>query len=78
MEFNPLPDLLNTGFTIIEIGMFYGGKKKKMHIPDFFEQHCHGYIVEDDDDFSHFKNLLSSSNLHKNINFTSQRTIDEF
>ena len=26
MEFNPLPDLLNTGFTIIEIGLFYGGE----------------------------------------------------
>ena len=24
--FNPLPDLLNTGFTIIEISLFYGGK----------------------------------------------------
>ena len=26
MEFNPLPDLLNTGFTIVEIGLFYGGE----------------------------------------------------
>ena len=26
MEFNPLPNLLNTGFTIIEIGLFYGGE----------------------------------------------------
>ena len=24
MEFNPFPDLLNTGFTVIEIGLFYG------------------------------------------------------
>ena len=24
MEFNTLPDLMNTGFTIIEIGLFYG------------------------------------------------------
>ena len=26
MEFNPLPDLLNTEFKIIEIGLFYGGE----------------------------------------------------
>ena len=26
MEFNPLPDLLNTGFTIIEFGLFHGGE----------------------------------------------------
>ena len=26
MEFNPLPHLLNTGFTIAEIGLFYGGE----------------------------------------------------
>ena len=26
MELNPLPDLLNIRFTIIEIGLFYGGK----------------------------------------------------
>ena len=26
MKFNPLPDLLNIGFTIAEIGLFYGGE----------------------------------------------------
>ena len=26
IEFNPLPDLLNTGFEIMEIGLFYGGE----------------------------------------------------
>ena len=26
MELNPLPDLLTTGFNIIETGLFYGGK----------------------------------------------------
>ena len=26
MEFNPLQDLLKSGFTIIEIGLFYGGE----------------------------------------------------
>ena len=26
MEFNPLQDLLNAGFLIIEIGLFYGSK----------------------------------------------------
>ena len=25
MEFIPLAELLNTGFTIVEIGLFYGG-----------------------------------------------------
>ena len=29
MEFNPLPDLLNTGFTIIEIDLFYDDKHKE-------------------------------------------------
>ena len=28
MEFNPLLDLLNTGFIIIEIGLFYGGGER--------------------------------------------------
>ena len=26
MEFNPLPDLLNTSFTITKIGLFYGSE----------------------------------------------------
>ena len=26
MEFNRLPDLLNTGFEFVEIGLFYGGE----------------------------------------------------
>ena len=26
MEFDPLPDLLNTGFTIVEIGLFYSSE----------------------------------------------------
>ena len=30
MEFNPLPDLLNTGFKIIKIGLFYGGEHRKL------------------------------------------------
>ena len=40
MEFNLLPDLLNNGLTIIEFGLFYGGKHlraKYMQIPDFFD-----------------------------------------
>ena len=32
IEFNPLPDLLNTGFAIIEIGLFYGGENLKAKI----------------------------------------------
>ena len=35
MEFNPLPDLLNNGFTIIEIGLFYGGQHLEAKICTF-------------------------------------------
>ena len=42
MEFNPLPDLLNTGFTTkVVIGLFYGGEHLEantMQIPDFFDK----------------------------------------
>ena len=41
MGFKPLPDLLNSGFTIIEIGLFYGGEHlgaKISQIPDFFDK----------------------------------------
>ena len=38
MEFNPLPDLLNTGFTVIKISLFYGGEHENMQIPDFFDK----------------------------------------
>ena len=36
MEFNPLPDLLNTEFTIIEIDLFYGGEHLGAKICIFF------------------------------------------
>ena len=40
MEFNPLQHLLNTGFTVAEIGFFYGGEhfgaKIIMWITDLF------------------------------------------
>ena len=42
MEFTPLPDLPNTGLTIIEIGLFYGGEHLEAKIcrfQNFFEQH---------------------------------------
>ena len=35
MEFNPLPDLLNWGFTVIEIGLFYGGENLGVKIYRF-------------------------------------------
>ena len=35
MEFNPLPDLMNAGFTIIEIGLFYGGEDLGLKICRF-------------------------------------------
>ena len=40
MEFNPFPDSLNTGFSIIEICLFYGGKhwSENMQIPDFIDK----------------------------------------
>ena len=39
MKFNSLPDLLNTGFTIIETGLFYGGEHlENMQIADFFDK----------------------------------------
>mgnify|MGYP001796123736 CR=1 FL=1 len=35
MEFNPLQNLLNTGFTIIEIGLFYDGEQLESKICRF-------------------------------------------
>ena len=32
MESNPLPGLLNTGYTIIEFGLFYGGENLEAKI----------------------------------------------
>ena len=45
MELNLLPDLLNTGFTIIEIGLFCGVNtgKVNMQIPDLFLQDSNVY-----------------------------------
>ena len=48
MEFNPLPDLLNTGFTIIEISLFYGGENLEAKIcKDFLDNMA--MFIEDDD-----------------------------
>ena len=40
MEFNPLPDLLNNGFTIHRTVLFYGDRygSENMQIPDFFDK----------------------------------------
>ena len=35
MKFNPMPDLLYTGFTIIEINLFYGGEYLRAKICGF-------------------------------------------
>ena len=46
MVFNHLPDLLNTGFTIVEIVLFYGGENLEAKICRFqalFGQHGHVY-----------------------------------
>ena len=39
MEFNLLPHLLNTGFAIAEIGLFYGGEHLGAKITDLFLQY---------------------------------------
>ena len=51
MEFNPLPDLLNTGYTIIEIGLFYCGEHLESKICRFqsFLDKMAMFIVENDD-----------------------------
>ena len=70
MEFNPLPDLLNTEFTIIAIGLFcVGGQNfgsENMQNPEFFwhKMAIFGrYLIGDDDVWKHFKYWLSSSNV---------------
>ena len=69
-KFNPLPDLLNTGFTIFETGLFYGCKHleaqirrflisiKKMAMFTYNREACHT------DAWKHFKYWLSFSNVH--------------
>ena len=50
MELNPLPDLLNAGFTIIEISLFYGAENleaKKCRFQTFLENMA--MFIEDDD-----------------------------
>ena len=57
MEFNPLPDSLNTGFTVVEIGLYYGGKHLEANIcrfPTCFDKitsrwHFSTYLIGDDD-----------------------------
>ena len=50
MEFNPLPDLLNTGFTVIEIGLFYEGENLEGKICRFqtFLDNMAMFFVEDE------------------------------
>ena len=59
MEFHPLQDLLNTGYTIIEIGLFSGGEHLEAKIcrflTFFFWQDGDVYLIEDDDVWKHFK-----------------------
>ena len=47
MEFQLLPDLLNTGFTIIEIGLLYGGENWTQRDEDsnFFWQNGEVYLI---------------------------------
>ena len=68
MEFNPLPDLLNTEFTIIEIGLFYGdehlGAKMCRFVSFFDKMAIFGqYLTGDNDVLKHFKYWLISSNV---------------
>ena len=48
IEFNLLPDLLNTRFTIVKIGLFYGGEYLEVKIGRFlifFWQDGHVYLI---------------------------------
>ena len=83
MEFNSLPDLLNTGLTIIEIGLFYGGEHLKAKICRFLTRSLQdGYFwskIRDDEVWKHFKYWLSSSNVSiKTLNLLSKGDADKF
>ena len=68
MEFNPLPDLLNTGFTIIEMGLFYGGENleaKIRRLQTFLDKMA--MFFEAYDVWKHFKYWSNSSNLHQHL-----------
>ena len=64
MEFNPFPDLLNTGLTLVEIDLFCGERlePKICRFHTFLDNMA--MFIEDDDVWKHFKYWLSSSNPH--------------
>ena len=50
MEFNPLPDLLNTGFTIVEIGCFMVANIWEQKYTDHFKMAIFDqYLIGDGD-----------------------------
>ena len=72
MEFNPMPDLLNTRFTIVEIGLFFDGEHLGAKIRRFLT--CFDkitsrwrfntyFIIGDGDVWKHFKYWLCFSNV---------------
>ena len=65
MEFNSLADLLNTGFTIIEIGLLYCGENLEAKIYRFqtFLENL-AMFFEANDVWKHFKYWSNSSYLH--------------
>ena len=71
MEFNPLPDLLNTGFTIVEVGLIYGGEQLGAKICRFLtcfdkitsRQRFSTYLIGVGDVRKHIKYWLCSSNV---------------
>ena len=77
MEFNPLPDLLNIGFTVIEIALFYGGKHMEAKLCRFLTMTMFTLSK-----MATFENTSNTSCvlliLPLNIEFTSQRTAYEF
>ena len=82
MKFNCLPDLLNTGLTIVEIGLFYDSEHLGVKICRFLtcfdkitaRYRFSTYLIGDGDMRKHFKYWLCSSNvLLKHWNY-SQRT----
>ena len=64
IKLKTLPHLLNTGFTIVENGLFYGGEHLEAKIcrfQTFLDKMA--MFFEDDDAWKHFKYWLGSFNL---------------
>ena len=66
MELNPLPDLLNTGYTVIEIGLLHGGEHLEIcKFLTFFWQDGVVNFIEDNDVWTVEELLFSTVGLIK-------------